>query len=60
MHIIFIIDPNQRNRFNDYLCWREWYSDGVFGALEIKKHIREGRWACAYNREEHDQYLFNQ
>jgi len=60
MHIIFIIVPHQRNKRGDYLCWREWYSDGVFGAVEIKEHVRKGRWVCAYNKEEHDPYLLNQ
>ena len=57
MYVMFIIDPNQRNRLGDYLCWRELYSDGVFGALEIKKHVEAGRWVCPYKPEEHDPYL---
>lgn len=60
MHVILVIDPNQRNRYNDYLCWREFYSDGVFGALAIKEHVRQGRWCCTYKKEEHETYLINQ
>lgn len=57
MQVIFVVDPNQKNKLGDYLCWREWFSDSVFAAIECKKHIREGRWVCIYDKQEHDPYL---
>jgi len=59
MHTLFIVDPHQRNKHGDYLCWREWIEDAVFAAIECKKHIAAGRWVCPYNEEEHDPYLYD-
>jgi hypothetical protein len=56
MHTLFIIDPHQRNRHGDFLCWREWITDPALAAEDIRKHLAAGRWVCPYDREEHEPY----